>query len=156
MDVILEIDSWIDNVLVLYSEQTQSCLQLESALRGAYPKPFLEQCQYVIVEEIPRPNLSDPKYHDFLTMPIEGITYKNVYFIKAGSENDFGLHLHELVHAVQWKHLGSLEFITRYLRELEDQGYYDMPLENMAYYAQDQFNKNVPMTNLPHWVINQL
>jgi len=38
-----------------------------------------------------------------------------------------------LVHVLQWRELGTQGFIERYIREIQDFGYDDAPLEKMAY-----------------------
>ena len=60
-------------------------------------------------------------------------------------ERDESLHFHELVHVVQWQHLGPERFIMAYaLGHLLSGGYRTNPLEEMAYGLQARFDANAP------------
>lgn len=60
-------------------------------------------------------------------------------------ERDESLHFHELVHVVQWQHLGPERFIMAYaLGHLLSGGYRTNPLEEMAYGLQARFDANTP------------
>ena len=62
-----------------------------------------------------------------------------------GFERDESLHFHELVHVVQWQHLGPERFIMAYaLGHLISGGYRTNPLEAMAYGLQARFDANAP------------
>ena len=156
MDIANEIESWIDKIIKSYAGNSISCATLSNQLGDCYPLSFLQKCKYVVVDNIPRPEINLPEFHDFLTMDIEGITYKELYFIKSGCEHEMPLHLHELVHVAQWNHLGANNFINRYLTEIKVYGYYDAPLEKMAYYAQSEFETKNQIINIPAWVSNSL
>jgi hypothetical protein len=152
MDIATEIEDWIDRISKTYSENSISCASLYGHLSSSYPLNFLEKCRYVVVKRIPRPEINLPEFYDFLEMDLEGVTYKNIYFLKSGYENNIALHLHELVHVAQWEHLGAKSFINRYLTELKVYGYDEAPLEKMAYYAQSRFEINKTINNIPKWV----
>ena len=70
----------------------------------------------------------------------DGITYKNLYFIKEHSANDLTIHVHELVHVAQWKLLGVIGLIKKYISELENYEYEHASLENMAYAIENRFD----------------
>ena len=156
MDIADEIETWIDKISKRYSENTISCASIYDHLRGCYSLNFLEKCRYVVVDRIPRPEINLPEFYDFLTMDIEGITYKNLYFLKSGCEDNIALHLHELVHVAQWELLGANSFINRYITELKVYGYDEAPLEKMAYYAQTRFEMNNEINDIPAWVSKSL
>jgi hypothetical protein len=66
-------------------------------------------------------------------MDVGGITYNDTYYVKKEAANELRLHFHELVHVLQWRELGTQGFIERYIREIQDFGYDNAPLEKMAY-----------------------
>ena len=155
-DIILEIEEWIDITIERFSSKSKSCVNLYPELKDYYPLSFLSECSYVVTEDIPKPYVPLPKFESFLSMDVEGMTYKNLYFIKSGFEKDIALHLHELVHVAQWNQLGANEFIKRYMSEIEKYSYENAPLEKMAYEAQSLFEQNKPIANVPEWVSKKL
>ena len=58
-----------------------------------------------------------------------------------------GRHFHELVHVVQWEHLGPEKFLLAYGAGLVRFGYERSPLEQMAYVFQANFERGF---SLPH------
>jgi len=106
-----------------------------------FPKVILDQAKVVVVPEIPIPPLRDlglPEFSDFENMNLDGITYKDTYFIQ-GSNQSEGLHFHELVHVVQWRRLGENNFLLAYGAGLYQFGYKNSPLERMASDLQSEF-----------------
>ena len=86
-----------------------------------------------------------------------GITYKNTYFIKKGNENNLTLHFHELVHVLQWQHLGAKDFISRYIKEILQYGYKDAPLEKMAFQLDHHYRNNKGVVfSIPNYVQQKL
>ena len=80
--------------------------------------------------------------HRFEQGDYAGITFKDTYFVKAAEAKRESLHFHELVHVVQWAHLGVEKFLAAYAAGLANQGYRHSPLEVMAYNLQDYFDRN--------------
>lgn len=162
-----ELISWIGSTLPEYELKKKSCLNLYNDLRGLYSKEFLAECFYVTVDDVPKPYhlKGESKVIDnFLKLSSDGITYSNTYFVKRVYENEIELHCHELVHAVQWKHLGMSGFIKRYIDELTlgltkyefEDAYRNAPLEKMAYKIQDSFHDGTQIANIESDVISQL
>lgn len=156
MEIIIEIEQWIDSILIKHIDKKISCYQFVDLLRGFYKPEFLAECAYVIVEKIPKPDINIPGTEDFLKRDFEGITYKNTYFIKKNSENKLYLHFHELVHVAQWSHLGAKQFISRYLNEILTHGYDNAPLEVMAKKAEICFKTQRAKVDIPVWVVSSL
>jgi hypothetical protein len=50
-----------------------------------------------------------------LTPGIAGMTVGRWILLRRGHEHDDGLIAHELVHVRQWRELGAVRFLTRYL-----------------------------------------
>lgn len=84
-------------------------------------------------------------FDEFENLDAASITYLSSYFVRHGYERDESLHFHELVHVVQWQHLGPEHFIMAYaLGHLLSGGYRTKPLEEMAYGLQARFDANTP------------
>lgn len=108
-----------------------------------YPPVFLETSFVVIVSHVPVPPLTSwglPEFAEFEKGHYAGVTYRNTYFVTENSWSDESLHFHELVHIVQWQHLGVDGFLTAYATGLLQNGYRNSPLEAMAYDLQQHFD----------------
>jgi hypothetical protein len=66
------------------------------------------------------------------------------------------LHLHELIHVVQWKMLGAERFVAAYTDGLEHCGYRDSPLEAMTYDAQAIFAQSTPIFDAEKFAAKKL
>lgn len=75
-------------------------------------------------------------------MDIGGITYNDTYYVKKDAANELRLHFHELAHVVQWRELTPQGFIERYIREVQDFGYDEAPLEKMVYALDGHYQKH--------------
>ena len=83
-------------------------------------------------------------FDEFENLDADGITYLDSFFVRHGHERDESLHFHELVHVVQWQHLGPDQFIMAYALGHSLCGGYDTnPLEVMAYVMQTCFDQQV-------------
>lgn len=133
------IENWMLELLSQYESQRVSCLSLPTAVTQFFPESFLQESYYVETTDIPKPMIAEdiPGAEGFLALSARGITYKNTYFVLPGSSKS--THLHELVHVAQWMELGVQGFIESYIDGLQQYGYYDSPLEQMAYGIQHEF-----------------
>lgn len=139
-----EIEQWIDETNAAYTEQRICCTKFSKDFEGFYSQQFLSQAFYVVVDKIPKPDF--PKLHamglsDFIGMDVDGITYRNTYYLLPHVANNLKLHFHELVHVAQWDKLGVALFIQRYISEIQIYGYEEAPLEKMAYAFDDHFSR---------------
>ena len=141
-----EIIGWIDATLAAHADQSRPITSFGFKRLPEYYSPqLLAQAKAVVVERVPIPPLAAlglPELADFEQGDYAGITFKDTYFIKAAEANRESLHFHELVHVVQWAHLGVEKFLTAYAAGLAMQGYRNSPLEVMAYDLQDYFDRN--------------
>lgn len=154
-----KINDWIDQTLKNHSNQMVSCERFYSQFNGFYSAEFLSNSSYVAVDQLPKPDFPELRQAGlggFIDMDLEGITYKNTYFIKKGDEGDIALHFHELVHVLQWQNLGALPFIQRYMEEIRHFGYQNAPLEKMAYDLQNHFSMRREPLNVPEYVQNKI
>ena len=120
---------------------------------------LLESVRAVIVDQVPVPPLSKIGLRRFAEIEMvdhDGITYLDTYFIKRTRASDEALHLHELVHVVQWRALGPERFVRTYADGLERFGYRNSPLERMAYDAERRFSNSPKPFNLEQLVLSQL
>jgi hypothetical protein len=70
-----------------------------------------------------------------------GITLLDTFFVIPERAGDESLFFHELVHVVQWDHLGPEAFVEAYGHGLITQGYARCPLEVMAYAHEARFHR---------------
>ncbi len=150
-----KIEKWIDETIINFEKERISCGGLIKLFEGFYPPEFLSGSYYVVVDSVPKPNF--PELHQqglggFIEMDVDGITYKNTYFIRRGLEENLALHFHELVHVLQWKYLGAQGLISRYIQEVKTLGYIGSPLELMAYGLQDYYQKSGVPFDVPRYV----
>lgn len=134
--MIEEIEEWIHQMNSSHKDVRRPCSVFEEHFNGFYSPGFLKTAFFVVTDEIPKPDfpgLRDSGLADFIDMDVEGITYNDTYYVKKEAENELWLHFHELVHVLQWRVLAPQGFIERYIREIQDFGYDNAPLEKMAY-----------------------
>lgn len=113
----------------------------------------------MVVDKLPKPRfkeLRDMGFGDFLDTEFDAITYKNTYYFKSTVENMLELHFHELVHVIQWDHLGASKFLDQYISEIRNVGYKNVPLEKMAYNLQDNYEGRYQQINIESYVEQNL
>jgi hypothetical protein len=139
------IAGWIKRTL---AEHASAARPVASLGFGRLPHYFdaqlLASSMVVFVPRVPVPPLSAmglDRFKDFEQMDAGGITYLNIYFVRANQPHLESLHFHELVHVIQWRLLGPEKFLAFYADGLERFGYRNSPLEVMAYDFQDRFDR---------------
>lgn len=150
-----KIEQWIDQVNFEYSKQRICCSEFSRSFKGFYKKSFLKKAFFVVVNDIPKPDYPELRQmglSSFIDMDVDGITYKDTYYIKPHVAMELRLHFHELVHVAQWKLLGSQSFIQRYISEIQTYGYDHAPLEEMAYSCDSHFAKGGDKVDIPSYV----
>lgn len=153
------IEQWIDQINFEYSKQRICCSEFSCNFEGFYKKSFLKKAFFVVVDDIPKPEIPELRQlglGDFIDMDVDGITYKDMYYIKPHVAKDLRLHFHELVHIAQWKHLGAQSFIRRYISEIETYGYDRAPLEEMAYFCDSHFSAGGDKIDIPSYVSQKI
>lgn len=139
-----KIEQWIHQVNSSHKKVRQSCSFFDGYFKGFYSPGFLETAFFVVTNEIPKldfPELREAGLGGFIDMDVSGITYNDTYYVKQGAANVLRLHFHELVHVIQWRELTPQGFIERYMREIQDFGYDEAPLEKMAYALDGHYQK---------------
>ncbi|MGF1794018.1 hypothetical protein L4D21_25910, partial [Photobacterium profundum] len=79
-----KIEEWIDVTNDKFAHKRQSCAQFTESFQGFYSVEFLNNAYFVVVDTIPKPDfpeLRDVGLGGFLDMEVQGITYKNTYYI---------------------------------------------------------------------------
>lgn len=144
-----EVRAWIDRTLAVHATLARPVSTLGFLrLASYYSANLLASARVISVAKVPIPPLASmglAGFVEFENLDAIGITYLSSFFVRHGSERDESLHFHELVHVVQWQHLGPDRFIMAYaLGHLMSGGYRTNPLENMAYGLQARFDANAP------------
>ena len=124
----------------------------KSAFRPFFDNEVLDSVRFRTVPSIPNPGfyrdleaMGQPIPIDFATMA--GITFIDTVLLSKPLPQPVApsaLMFHELVHVVQYLHLGVAEFMTRYVRGWADNGfeYVKIPLERDAYELQARYEHN--------------
>jgi len=152
---------WIDRTLAEHRNRAQPVASYRfPQLGGFYSSEFLTTAKVVEVERVPMPPLSAlglTGFGEFESGNYAGITFLDTYFVQSGEVLRESLHFHELVHVVQWQHLGAERFVMAYaLGYLQGGGYRANPLEVMAYDLQDYFEKGGQPIEVESFVRRQL
>ena len=138
------IKQWIDGMLEKMVSGAQPANGLGfKRLPDFFSGETLGRAQCIFVPAVPKPPLSQlgiRGFEDYESGFFEGITYGDVYFVRNRSLQNESVHFHELVHVLQWKHLGPEKFILAYIIEILKSGYRENRLEKMAYSHQALFD----------------
>lgn len=148
-----QLRGWIDDTLSRHKAQARPVASYGfPRLQQFYSAATLSSALVVEVPQVPVPALADfglSGFEEFQNGDYAGITFKNTYFIQEGRKLDESLHFHELVHVIQWQHLGPSDFIVAYVAGYLAAGRYrDNPLEVMAYTLQDYFDNRRQPANV--------
>jgi hypothetical protein len=145
-----QVRSWIMATLAQHQAQARPVSSYGfQRLPQFYSADTLASTLVVEVPRVPVPPLADmglPEFAEFQNGNYRGITYLNTYFLCANEARDESLHFHELVHVIQWQHLGPDRFLAAYAagyllaKSQQKDPYRDNPLEVMAYDLQAKFD----------------
>ena len=143
--VLPEVQKWIDNLLEEYQENAVFIIDLGFLkLKNIFPLDLLKKSKSVIITgKLPFPPLSNMGLSGFEKMEnmiLSGITYKDTFFVNYKHKTDGSLYFHEMVHIVQWNRLGEENFLLAYGIGIMQYGYYDCPLEKMAFSLKEKFD----------------
>jgi hypothetical protein len=138
---------WIANLLTRHRHAATSVASFGfKRLPDYFTKETLERARVVLLDSVPKPPLSAwglSGMADFEAQEDDGITFQNMYFLKPSRAADESLHLHELIHTIQWQVLGSEQFLLAYAQgHLAYRGYAGNPLERIAFDLQRRFQQS--------------
>jgi hypothetical protein len=138
--------AWIRDTLAAHAAQARPVTSFGfRRLPLYYPEELLQRTKVgTLPGKLPVPplhawGLDLPAFADFENLNAAGITYLDTYFVQESLATDESLHFHELVHIIQWAHLGPERFLLDYALGLAQFEYRDSPLETMAYDLQAEF-----------------
>ena len=156
-----EVRAWIDRTLAAHAARARPIADLGFTRLGShYATALLTSAMVIPVAHVPAPPLASmglSGFDEFENLDAAGITYLSSFFVRLGYERDESLHFHELVHVVQWRHLGPERFIMAYaLGYLLSGGYRTNPLEVMAYDLQARFDRADPIFDVASIVRSEL
>jgi hypothetical protein len=156
-----EVRAWIDRTLLAHAARARPVADLGFTRLGSYYSTVLLTSAMVIpIAQVPVPPLAHmglTDFGEFENLNAAGITYLSSFFVRLGYERDESLYFHELVHVVQWRHLGPEQFIIAYaLGHLLSGGYRTNPLEIMAYDLQARFDRSGPAFDVASIVTPEL
>jgi hypothetical protein len=152
-----EICLWIDRTLATHQSQARTTDSYAfQRLPKFYPPHLLATTKVIKVARLPVPPLSDlglTEFAEFERNQYGGITFRDTYFVLPGEASSEALHFHELVHVVQWQHLGVEKFLMAYAlgylhADSNPSKYRNNPLEVMAYELQEHFEHGGPSINV--------
>ncbi len=144
-----EVRLWIDRTLSAHTAQARPVASIGFPRLGSYyTAALLASARVIPVAQVPAPPLASMGlvgFDGFESLDSIGITFLSSFFVRHGRGGDESLHFHELVHVVQWQHLGPERFIMAYaIGHLRCGGYRTNPLEVMAYVLQACFDHHAP------------
>ena len=153
--------AWIDRTLGANAARAGRVAARDFPRLGAYySRELLASVAVIPTTRVPVPplgRLGVAGFEEFEELDAAGITYRSSFFVRHGYERDESLHFHELVHVVQWQHLGPEGFILAYaLGYLAGGGYRANPLETMAYDLQAEFDRRAPAFDVAPIVVAEL
>jgi hypothetical protein len=141
------VKQWINTTLSQHSASVQGILNFNfPKVNDCFSPEIIKITKVVIVDKVPVPPLSQlglGQLDGFESGDYAGITFIDTYFLSAKYSSLEALHFHELVHIVQWQHLGVDRFLLIYGMGLLQFGYFNSPLEVMAYEYQKKFEQNL-------------
>ena len=154
-----QLEQWIEQNNLEYSNQKVSCIKFRETFNGFFPESFLRNAYFVVVDEIPKPDISEfdeMGLGGFFDQMVNDITYKDTYYMLPHVSENLILHFNELVHVAQWNRLGPTAFIQRYIEEILKYGIADAPLEKMASKLCEHYSRNEQAFDVSAYVAENL
>jgi hypothetical protein len=143
LDALPLMERWMDALRDRHMGNSVAASELGlRRLFAHFPARVLDETRVVTATDLPFPPLATYSLPEFAAMaraPMAGITFGNMYFVRADASED--VHLHEVVHVVQWNVLGIPDFLLTYAVGLVQYGYVRSPLEAIAFDLQHRFER---------------
>src|SRR3989338_2489182 len=154
------IRKWIEVTLNHYASKAKPIDEFNfKNLPLYYSDQLLRSAKVVVVDQVPVPPLTSfglAEFSGFEKGDYAGITFKDTYFVNSKEVFSESLHFHELIHIVQWKHLGVEKFLIAYALGLLKYDYQNSPFEVMAYKHQANFDSKAVPYNVEKVVLTEL
>jgi hypothetical protein len=146
-----QVERWIDALHARHRPQSRAAGDAGFArLRAVVPDELVAAARFAVVEAVPFPPVASyglPEFQAMAAMPMAGITFRDMYFVHPAYATE-GVHLHELIHVVQWRTLGVRPFLFTYALGVIQRGYKTSPLEAIAYDYQARFEQGLQITGM--------
>jgi len=144
--------AWTADLLAQHAGAASSVAERGFArLSDYFPADVLKETQVVSVTRVPFPPLSAgfglPELVELEHMSFSAITWAGVIFVHASVTAE-STYFHELVHAVQWRTLGTDDYLLTCGVGLVECGYAQSPFEAFTFDLQRQFDRGVAMPDL--------
>lgn len=157
------IKQWITTTLEKHKLYARPVANLNfSNLPLYYSERILNSAKIVTVDKIPIPPLSEmglgelENLKNFENGNYAGVTYIDTYFLLRDCMTNELLHFHELIHIIQWEHLGIDKFLLTYGVGILQHGYINSPLEVMARKYEKLFNQKTSSYDIENSVRKEL
>lgn len=144
---------WMDDLLENNRHKAMPVIEFGFRKIDAVYPPNLRKASRIVTREdcIPLPPFREMGFHEFdelENLKAVGITYKDFIFLLDGHANEINC-FHEMIHVVQWRQLGVEKFLLTYGMGVALNGYFESPLEQIAYDYQQRLESNaLPMNFL--------
>lgn len=139
-----EIERWIDALHAKYRLHSRVVRDAGfSRLRAVVPDELLAAARFTLVDAVPFPPVASyglPEFEAMAAMPMAAITFRDMYFVHSACATE-DVHLHEIIHVVQWRTLGVRPFLFTYALGTVRFGYRTSPLEAIAFDCQAKFQQ---------------
>lgn len=145
MKIEQRLQSWITSAIDDSPVKPNSCMALKMLLGGYISTDFLAKCVYFVVDELPFPHelLTVKDYQDMQLH--RAVAFGRHYFIRPQYVNVPAVHLHQLVHCLQWEIMGQW-YISEFVKQLQTFGYKNAPMEQTAQFIEDNYSsKGAPI-----------
>jgi hypothetical protein len=144
LDALPLMERWMEALRARHEEESVAASELGlRRLFDHFPRRVLDETRVVTATELPFPPVATyrlPEVEAMARAPMSGITFGNMYFVRPDASE--GVHVHELVHVVQWDALGVSDFLLTYAVGLVQYGYAQSPLEAIAFELQQRFERS--------------
>ena len=149
------VKNWIDELIKQYFFKARPITELGfKRIPQYFPEELLNSVKVVVVDKVPKIPLSSmgiKEFEAFEKIDTSALTYRDIIFVGKNYAELESLYFHELIHILQWKHLGTDKFLLLYGLGILKNNYWNNPLETLAYSQQEDFE------SLPHiWDVKKM
>jgi len=135
---------WIADIIRAHENDARSLASYGfPRLRLFFSADVLARVRVVEVPRVPFPPvraLGLPEFGEFEDLDMDAATFGDTYFLRPNRATDEALHFHELVHVLQWEHLGPERFLMTFgVGYLIAGNNVTNPLEALCCRLQDRF-----------------
>lgn len=145
------VETWISTLHERHASASVAASATGCSRLGDYlPAALLQRARAVVVDETPFPPVTElglPEFQAMAEMPMAGITFGHMYFLSRRHATE-AVHLHELVHVIQWETLGIPAFLSTYAVGIALHGYAASPFEKTAFDMQGRFERGEAVADL--------